>query len=170
MTSIIKISFLLIALICFSCSKNNNDNPVPNQSSKKVVQVKINYGSNYADYAANLGLQVASVNADLKNDFKFVGINSTLSIFHAASIIHQANTSPISSATSTIKTSAAVSTFTISTVLTNLKENANPLTVTYEFYVDGKKTATKTFVYEPNDYAAKSFIIDVSNPTQIIAN
>ena len=170
MRTIIKISFLLIALISFSCSKSDNDTPVPNQSSKKVVEVKINYGSNYADYAANLGLQVASVDASLKNDFKFVGINSTLSIFHEASIIHQANLSPIPSATSSIKTSAAVSTFTISSVFTNLKENANPLTVTYEFYIDGKKTTTKTLVFQPNDYAAKSLILDVKNPTQIIAN
>lgn len=170
MRTIIKISFLLVALINFSCSKNDNDKPSPNQSTKKVVEVKISYGSNYADYAASLGLQVASVDADLKNDFKFVGINSTLSIFHEASIIHQANLSPIPSATSSIKTSTAVSTFTISSVFTNLKENTNPLTVTYEFYVDGKKTTTKTLVFEQNDYAAKSLILDVTNPKELIEN
>ena len=168
MRTIIKISFLLVALISFSCSKN--DKISPNQSTKKVVEVKISYGSNYADYAASLGLQVASVDADLKNDFKFVGINSTLSIFHEASIIHQANLSPIPNATSSIKTSAAISTFTISSVFTNLKENAKPLTVTYEFYVDSKKTTTKTLVFEPNDYAAKSLILDVSNTNELIEN
>lgn len=170
MRTIIKISFLLVALISFSCSKNDNDKPSPNKSSKKVVEVKISCGSNYADYSANLGLQVASVDADLKSDFKFVGINSTLSIFHEASIIHQANLSPIPNAKSSIKTSAAVSTFTISSVFTNLKENANPLTVTYEFYVDGKKTTTKTLVFEPNNYAAKSLILDVTNTNELIEN
>lgn len=170
MRTIIKISLLLIAHFSSSCSKNNNDSPSPNKSSKKVVEVKISCGSNYADYSANVGLQVASVDADLKSDFKFIGINSTLSIFNEASIIHQANLSPIPSPISSIKTSAAVNTFTISSVFTNLKENANPLTVTYEFYVDCKKTTTNTLVFKPNDYAAKSLILDVTNTSELIEN
>lgn len=170
MRTIIKISFLLVALISFSCSKNDNGNPSPNQSTKKVVEVKISYGSNYVDYAANLGLQVASVNADLKEDFEFLGINSTQSIFHKASIIHQADLSPIPSSTINIKTSVPVSTFSIAAVATNLTSSTTPLTANYEFYVDGKKTATKSITFTPNTIAAKSLILDTSNPELLIEN
>src|SRR5690606_33106473 len=137
---------------------------------KKVVEVKITFGSNYASYGANFGLQVASINGGLNSNFKFDGITSTPSIVHEASIIHQAEISPISSSSQSIKTSMPVSTFSIATIATNLIETATPLTAKYEFYIDGKKTVEKLLSFQPNNYAAKALIFDVSNSYELIEN
>lgn len=170
MRTILYISFILISVFCYSCSKNDKESLKPNNSTKKIVEVKITFGANYAQYDANIGLQVASVDADLKEDFNFLGINSTQSIFHNASIIHQADLSPIPSSTISIKTSVPVSTFSIATVATNITNSANPLTANFEFYVDGKKTTSKSLTFLPNSIAAKSLILDTTKPKELIEN
>lgn len=78
--------------------------------------------------------------------------------------------SPISSSSQGIKTSTPVSTFSITTIATNLTENTTPLTAKYEFYIDGRKTVEKSLSFQPNDYAAKVLIFDVSNPSELIEN
>lgn len=170
MRTIFYISIILISVLCYSCSKNDKESPKPNNSTKKIVEVKITFGANYAQYDANIGLQVASIDADLKEDFKFLGINSTQSIFHKASIIHQADLSPIPSSTISIKTSVPVSTFSIATVATNITTSTNPLTANFEFYIDGKRTTSKSLTFSPNSSAAKSLILDVTNPNELIEN
>lgn len=170
MRTIICISLILLSVFTYSCSKNAENSQTPHNSSKKVVEVKITLGSNYADYSMNLGLQVTSSDADLKNDFKFIGINSSLAIFHDASVIHQANISPIPSSAFSIKTSAPVSTFTISNVITNLISTTVPLTANYEYYIDGKKTIMKSLTFLPNTPAAKTLILDTTKPNELIEN
>lgn len=128
------------------------------------------FGSNYLSYGTNFGLQVASIDGGLNSNFRFEGITSTPSIVADASIIHQAEMSPISSSSQSIKTSTPVSIFSITTIATNLTENTTPLTATYEFYIDGKKTVEKSLIFQPNDYAAKVLIFNVSNPSELIEN
>ncbi len=167
-----KINQLIVLGFLIFCSACGKDNPSPEEknSSKKVVEVKITFGSNYAEYGANFGLQVASVNGGLKDNFEFIGINSTASIVQEASVIHQANISPIVNTSQNIKTSVPVSTFSIATLATNLKENVAPLTANYDFYVDGKKTASKSLTFSPNSFVAKVLVLDATNPTQLIEN
>lgn len=167
-----KLNQLLIiaTILLFSACGKNNPEVEDQKSVKKVVEVKINFGTNYTSYGANFGLQVANIDGGLPNNFRFEGITSTPSIVHDASIIHQAEMSPISSSIQSIKTSTPVSTFSITTIATNLTENITPLTATYEFYIDGKKTVEKSLSFQPNDYAAKVLIFDVSNPSELIEN
>lgn len=162
---------LIIATILLfsSCGKDNAE-VEDQQSIKKVVEVKITFGTNYASYGANFGLQVASIDGGLNSNFKFDGIISTPSVVHDASIIHQAEISPISSSSQYIKTSSPVSTFSIATIATNLNTNSPPLSAKYEFYIDGKKTVEKSLSFQSNDYAAKVLIFDVSNPSELIEN
>lgn len=154
-------------LLLSACGKDNPDIE-EHKSVKKVVELKITFGSNYTNYGVNFGLQVASADGGLKSNFEFIGINSTASVVHDASIIHLAEMSPISSSIQSIKTSTPVSTFSITTIVTNLTENITPLTATYEFYIDGKKTVEKSISFQPNDYAAKVLIFNVSNPSELI--
>ena len=161
---------IVATILLFSaCGKDSSDVEDP-KSTKKVVEVKINFGTNYTSYGANFGLQVANIDGGLPNNFRFEGITSTPSIVHDASIIHQAEMSPISSSSQSIKTSTPISTFSITTIATNLTENTTPLTATYEFYIDGKKTIEKSLIFQPNDYAAKVLIFNVSNPSELIEN
>jgi hypothetical protein len=150
-----------------SCKKDG-ENDKDNSVKKKAVEVKITFGSNYANYGANFGLQVASIDGGLNSSFRFEGLVSTPSIVQDASIIHQAEMSPISSSSQSIKTSTPISTFSITTIATNLTENTTPLTATYGFYIDGKKTVEKSLSFQPNDYTAKVLIFDVSNPSELI--
>src|SRR5690606_37321776 len=150
-----KLNQLLIiaTILLFSACGKNNPEVEDQKSVKKVVEVKINFGANYTSYGANFGLQVANIDGGLPNNFRFEGITSTPSIVHDASIIHQAEMSPISSSIQSIKTSTPVSTFSITTIATNLTENITPLTPTHEFDLVAKKTVEKTISLEPNDYA-----------------
>ena len=161
---------VIASILLFSaCGKETLD--VADQKSvKKNVEVKITFGSNHDSYGANFGLQVASVDGGLNSNFRFDGITSTPSIIHDASIIHQAEISPISSPIQSIKTSMPISTFSIATTATNLEENVAPLTVKYEFYIDGKKAVEKSLSFQAKNYAAKVLIIDVSNPSDLIEN
>jgi len=161
---------VIASILLFSaCGKDNPD--VEDQKSvKKNVEVKITFGSNHDSYGVNFGLQVASVDGGLKSSFRFEGIASTPSIVHDASIIHQAEISPISSPIQSIKTSMPISTFSIATTVTNLEENVAPLTVSYEFYIDGKKAVEKSLSFQAKDYAAKVLIFNVSNPSELIEN
>ncbi|MFZ4861221.1 beta-barrel fold lipoprotein [Sphingobacterium sp. Mn56C] len=165
----------ILSLLCLfvfmntSCKKDG-ENDKDNSVKKKAVEVKITFSSNYARYGANFGLQVASVDGGLNSSFRFDGISSTASIVYDASIIHQAELSPISSSSQSIKTSMPVSTFSIATIATNLTADATPLTAKYEFYIDGKKTVEKSLSFQPNNYAAKVLIFDVSNPSKLIEN
>ncbi|WKK60046.1 hypothetical protein [Sphingobacterium sp. BN32] len=161
---------IIATILLFSACGKDNPEVEDQKSVKKVVEVKISFGSNYASYGVNLGLQVASADGGLNSNFKFEGIISTPSIVHEASIIHQVEMSPISSSSQCIKTSMPVSTFSIATTATNLTENTTPLTAKYEFYIDGKKTVEKSLSFQPNDYAAKVLILDVSNPSKVIEN
>ena len=161
---------IVATILLFSaCGKDNSDVEDP-KSTKKVVEVKITFGSNYSSYGANFGLQVASIDGGLTSSFRFDGISTTTSIVQSESIIHQAEMSPISSSSQSIKTSMPVSTFSIATIATNLTENTTPLTAKYEFYIDGKKTVEKSLSFQPNDYAAKVLIFNVSNPSELIEN
>lgn len=158
--------FVLMNTSCKKDGENDKDNSV----KKKAIEVKITFGANYANYGANFGLQVASIDGGLNSNFRFEGITSTPSIVDDASIIHQAEMSPISSSSQSIKTSTPVSIFSITTIATNLTENTTPLTATYEFYIDGKKTVEKSLIFQPNDYAAKVLIFNLSNPSELIEN
>src|SRR5690606_1522070 len=162
---------LIIATILLftACGKDTPD-VEDSKSVKKVVEVKMTFGSNYLSYGANFGLQVASIDGGLNSNFRFEGIASTPSVVQDASIIHQAEISPISSSSQSIKTSTPVSTFSIATITTNLTENSTPLTAKFEFYIDGKKTVEKSLSFQPNDYTAKVLIFDVSNPSELIEN
>ncbi|TDS11710.1 beta-barrel fold lipoprotein [Sphingobacterium paludis] len=159
---------IIATILLFSACGKDNPEVEDQKSVKKVIEIKINFGTNYASYGANFGLQVASIDGGLPNNFRFEGINSTPSIVHDASIIHQAEISPISSSGQSIKTSTPVSTFSIATIATNLTENATPLTAKFEFYIDGKKTVEKSLSFQPNDSAAKVLIFEVSNPSELI--
>lgn len=167
-----KINQLIVLTFIFLFSACGKDEPgVEDQKSvKKIVEVKIAFGSNYASYGANFGLQVASIDGDLNNSFTFDGISSTPSITQKETIVHTAEMSPISNSSQSIKTSTPVSTFSIATIATNLTENSTPLTAKYQFYIDGKKTVEKSLSFQPNDYAAKGLIFDVSNPSKVIEN
>lgn len=162
---------LAIATILLFSACGKDDPGVEDQKSvKKIVEVKIAFGSNYASYGANFGLQVASIDGDLKNNFTFDGISSKPSITQKETIVHTAEMSPISSSSQSVKTSTPVSTFSIATIATNLTEDSTALTAKYEFYIDGKKTVEKSLSFQPNDYAAKVLIFDVSNPSKVIEN
>ncbi|CDS93845.1 exported hypothetical protein [Sphingobacterium sp. PM2-P1-29] len=161
---------IIATILLFSACGKDNPEVEDQKSVKKIVEVKITFGSNYASYGANFGLQVASIDGGLNSNFKFEGITSTPSIVHDASIIHQAEISPISSSSQSIKTSMPVSSFSIATIATNLIENATPLTAKYEFYIDGKKTVEKLISFQPNNYATKVLIFDVSNSSELIEN
>lgn len=161
---------IIATILLFSACGKDNSEVEDQKSVKKVVEVKINFGTNYASYGANFGLQVASIDGGLPNNFRFEGITSTPSIVHDASIIHQAEMSPISSSSQSIKTSTPVNSFSIATTVTNLEEKVAPLTVSYEFYIDGKKAVEKSLSFQAKDYAAKVLIIDVSNPSDLIEN
>ncbi|MEI5984890.1 hypothetical protein VJ786_08245 [Sphingobacterium sp. PU5-4] len=159
----------LFVVMNISCKKDDK-NDIDNSMRKKAVELRITFGSNYATYGVNFGLQVASIDGGLNNSFRFDGITSTPSILKDASITHQAEMSPISSSSQSIKTSMPVSTFSIATIAANLTENSTPLTAKYEFYIDGKKTAEKSLSFQSNDYAAKVLIFDVSNPSKLTEN
>lgn len=159
----------LFVFMIISCKKDDKKD-IDNFMGKKAVELRITFGSNYATYGVNFGLQVASIDGDLNSSFRFDGITSTPSIVNNASITHQAEMSPISSSSQSIKTSTPVSTFSIASIATNLTENTTPLTGKYEFYIDGKKTVEKSLSFQPNDYAAKVLILDVSNPSELIEN
>ena len=161
---------IIATILLFSACGKDNPEVEDQKSVKKIVEVKITFGSNYASYGANFGLQVASIDGGLNSNFKFEGITSTPSIVHDASIIHQAEISPISSSSQSIKTSMPVSSFSIATIATNLIENATPITAKYEFYIDGKKTVEKLISFQPNNYATKVLIFDVSNSSELIEN
>ena len=161
---------IIATILLFSACGKDTPDVEDSKSVKKVVEVKINFGTNYTSYGANFGLQVASIDGGLNSNFRFEGITSTPSIVDDASIIHQAEMSPISSSSQSIKTSTPVSTFSIATIATNLTENSTPLTAKFEFYIDGKKTVEKSLSFQPNDYAAKVLIFDVSNPSELIEN
>lgn len=115
-----KINQLLVIATIILLSACGKDNPdiEEHKSVKKVVELKITFGSNYTNYGVNFGLQVASADGGLKSNFEFIGINSTASVVHDASIIHLAEMSPISSSSQSIKTSTPVSTFSITTIAT----------------------------------------------------
>ena len=161
---------VIASILLFSACGKETPDVADQKSVKKNVEAKITFGSNHDSYRVNFGLQVASVDGGLNSCFRFEGITSTPSIVHDASIIHQAEISPISSPIQSIKTSMPISTFSIATTVTNLEENVAPLTVSYEFYIDGKKAVEKSLSFQAKDYAAKVLIIDVSNPSDLIEN
>jgi len=161
---------IIVTILLFGSCGKDSPNVEDQKFVKKVVELKITFGSNYVTYGANFGLQVASVDGGLNSSFRFDGISSTPSIVQAESIIHQATISPISSSTQNIKTSMPVSTFSVATIATNLNENSTPITAKYEFYIDGKKTVEKSLTFQAKDHAAKVLIFDVSNPYQLIEN
>lgn len=89
MNKLNQLLIIAVILLFSACGKDNPD-VEDKKSIKKIVEVKITFGSNYASYGANWGLQVASIDGGLNSNFKFEGITSTPSIVHDASIIHQA--------------------------------------------------------------------------------
>lgn len=104
---------VIASILLFSACGKETPDVADQKSVKKNVEVKITFGSNHDSYGVNFGLQVASVDGGLNSSFRFEGIASTPSIVHDASIIHQAEISPISSPIQSIKTSMPISTLSI---------------------------------------------------------
>lgn len=79
---------VIASILLFGACGKDNPEVEDQQSVKKVVEVKIIFGTNYASYGANFGLQVASTDGGLNSSFRFDGISSTPSIVQSESIIH----------------------------------------------------------------------------------
>lgn len=175
MNTTIRITGLgLIISLCFlmilSCKKDaENDSDA--SSEKKVVEVKLSFGANFDQYSLGLGLQGTSINGGLDNSFNFIGANiiDEGNIVLPESVIRTANYDVIPSTQLSIKTSHPVSTFSIAMTASNIESNhSSPLSITVDFYIEGKKVNSKSTLYEANEFKSVVYAIHVAEPDKII--
>ncbi|MEZ0451046.1 hypothetical protein ABTW24_05515 [Sphingobacterium thalpophilum] len=162
----------LCVLMLLSCKKEG-ENDIDNSLGKKVVEVKLSFGSNFSGYSLGLGLEGTSVNGGLDDSFNFIGANITdeNNIVLPEAVIRTANYDVIPNSQLSIKTSHPVSTFSIAMTASNIKEDVNdlePLSVTLDFYIDGKKVNSKSTQFEANEFSSKVYAIHVAEPNKII--
>lgn len=162
----------LFVFMNISCKKDG-ENDIDNSLEKKVVEVKLSFGSNFSGYSLGLGLEGTSANGGLDDSFNFVGANITdeNNIVLPEAVIRTANYDVIPNSQLSIKTSHPVSTFSIAMTASNIKEEVNdlePLSVTLDFYIDGKKVNSKSTQFEANEFSSKVYAIHVAEPNKII--
>lgn len=162
----------LFVFMNVSCKKDG-ESDIDNSLEKKVVEVKLSFGSNFPDYSLGLGLEGTSANGGLDESFNFVGANITdeNNIVLPEAVIRSANYDVIPNSQLSIKTSHPVSTFSIAITASGIKEEINdlePLSVTLDFYIDGKKVNSKSTKFEANDFRSQVYAIHVAEPNKII--
>jgi hypothetical protein len=155
-----------------SCKKDDKSD-IDNSLEKKVVEVKLSFGSNFPSYSLGLGLEGTSVNGVLDDSFNFIGANITdeNNIVLPEAVIRTANYEFIPNSQLSIKTSHPVSTFSIAMTASSIKEDINdlePLSVTLDFYTDGKKVNSKSTKFDANEFSSKVYAIHVAEPDKII--
>lgn len=162
----------LCVLMLLSCKKvGENDANI--SLDKKIVEVKLSFGSNFDAYSLGLGLEGTSINGGLDKNFNFIGANTTdeNSVVLPEAVIKTANYDAIPNSQLSIKTSHPVSTFSIAITASNINEDVNDaesLSVTLDFYIDGKKVNSKSTKFEANEFSSQVYAIHVAEPDKII--
>lgn len=164
---------LCLSILLFTSCNKNEENLPESSSTKKVVEVKLTFGENFAKYSLVLGLQGTSINGGLNENFDFIGANTTNenSIVLPESVIKTANYAVLPSSQLTIRTSHPVSTFSIAMSALNISETTNnnkPLSVIVDFYIEGKKVSSKNTKFDATDFDSKVYGIHVAEPDKII--
>lgn len=162
----------LFVFMNISCKKDG-ENDIDNSLEKKVVEVKLSFGSNFSGYSLGLGLEGTSANGGLDDSFNFVGANITdeNNIVLPEAVIRTANYDVIPNSQLSIKTSHPVSTFSIAMTASSIREDVNDLeslSVTLDFYIDGKKINSKSTKFDANEFSSKVYAIHVAEPNKII--
>lgn len=162
----------LFVFMNVSCKKDD-ESDIDNSLLKKVVEVKLSFGSNFPSYSLGLGLEGTSVNGGLDDSFNFIGVNITdeNNIVLPEAVIRTANYEVIPNSQLSIKTSHPVSTFSIAMTASSINEDVNdlePLSVTLDFYIDGKKVNSKSTKFDANEFNSQVYAIHVAEPDKII--
>lgn len=163
------LTIILTTLIIFFSTSCKKDTSVePNEDQLRNVEVRISYGDNYSEFPLSMSMQVTNVFGKLNQEFDFIGLESKEFLKTEATIIKTIEHDKIPTKVQTIRTSEPITTFGIFLALPYEGNDKRNLSVQIDFYVDGKKTASKNSNLTPSNNRIIGYVLHVNKPTEII--